>query len=222
MRWEWAASRERRRIAVHESSHAVAAILCGGDAHIRLNVRRYPDGLYNFDGLTVCRNHPRHDGFIAGAGVIGEAVYCSSRGQPAPPQRCWASDLRAMARDDHDAVVERAAVALGTDAAIRDRAFGRCTRWRVARRRRAKTGATRFSLHASRAGRGDRKGRGAGGSWALRRVSASSRKLGGSISPSALGCRLRLAARCANSKRASPPTPTGSARAQGKCASAHR
>ncbi len=117
MRWGFDASRRRRIVALHEASHAAASILAGGSAAVRLSIRRHPGGLYNFDGSTQSRTHPRHTGFIAACGILGEIRYLSARNLPPPPQGCWEADLRnvMMAQDDCDEGIRRAAAAVADD-----------------------------------------------------------------------------------------------------------
>jgi len=114
MRWGFDASCRRRIVALHEASHAAASILVGGTAAVRLNIRRYPDGLFAFDGSTRSRVHPRDTGFIAACGILGEIRYLSARNLPPPPQGCWEADLRTVmtAQDG----VERAVAAIADDA----------------------------------------------------------------------------------------------------------
>ncbi len=76
MGWDESALRRRKLVQVHEAGHAVAI---GGEAIIRLVIRRYRDGLYNFGGETRELRPRRIDAdyaFIALAGIAAEAKFC--------------------------------------------------------------------------------------------------------------------------------------------------
>ncbi len=124
-RWNAAARRERKRVCVHEAAHAVAALICGGSARVRLTITPHPNGLFGFSGLTTVTSPDR--GFVAAAGVVGEAKFAMAKGWSAPQHACVAADMRCVddfAIDDFgqherigvygcaDVVMERARAAL--------------------------------------------------------------------------------------------------------------
>jgi hypothetical protein len=101
----------RRRIAVHEASHATASLMTGtGRSRIVLTVIRRGDGSYGLGG-EVFENVPAPPprlaldyhadrAFVGMAGAVGEARFCRKRGYVFLP---WAAGLAgdSMALDAH-------------------------------------------------------------------------------------------------------------------------
>ena len=74
-----AARRERRCICVHEAAHAVVAIIKGGQASVRLIIRRDADDFLFFSGCVTERRCTRNP-LVAAAGFVAEEKYCAARG----------------------------------------------------------------------------------------------------------------------------------------------
>jgi len=86
-----AAAKYRRRVAHHESAHAVASLQTGARPRIVLEILRRSDGSFGFGGVVhegVAEPTPRQAlnyaadrAYSAIAGPIGEAKYCRGHGQ---------------------------------------------------------------------------------------------------------------------------------------------
>ncbi len=98
--WNEAALQERRRICVHESSHAVAALACEHEASVKLTITRDADGRYGFRGVTSerCRGPAALSdrAFISAAGVVGEMRFCAENDWPLPSATTYAEDRAAI------------------------------------------------------------------------------------------------------------------------------
>lgn len=94
--WDRAQLSERRRVTVHEASHACAAHLVGGRAKVRLTIARDASGLCRFYGLTTVTCHTPDHGFVAAAGVAGELKFCEATCLAAPPVGAIAADMQCI------------------------------------------------------------------------------------------------------------------------------
>jgi hypothetical protein len=109
------AGEERRRVAVHEASHAVGALLVGARPRIRLTTRRVPASLRaRFAGVVSVAGQGSHGPFIAAMGVAGETTYCRQMGWSDPPGLMLVDDFENMG-PHRDAAMESARRALDRD-----------------------------------------------------------------------------------------------------------
>ncbi len=95
--WGEAALRQRVLVQVHEAGHACAIYSLGGNARIRLEIRRYSDGRCAFGGETRERRPRRFDrdyASIALAGIAAEERYSKWMGwdRPDADDRSFAGD----------------------------------------------------------------------------------------------------------------------------------
>ncbi len=204
--WDEADLRERRRVAVHEAGHAIAAVLIGGEATVRLSIMRDSGGVLRFYGLTTARGDAAFDhGLVAASGPVAEWVAGAHMGWPEPPASEYAADR---------ANVSKAAelVAPGNLLAGRVAIFERALRALAEPRAWRATVAVANALmdmfpdEAAACG-----ARGRGDACPRRRVNARSTARGGSIGPSrGARCLFRRAATRGRSRPRSPETRTRS------------
>jgi hypothetical protein len=104
------AAEYRRRISVHESSHAVAALMVGARPKIELTIIRRADGRYGLAGVVtenvppppprLALDYASDRAFVGMAGQVGEAKFVRAAGYVFYP---WAAGLAGdnMALDAH-------------------------------------------------------------------------------------------------------------------------